>query len=171
MKKRFNKEPNNIHGGLICTGGPVNQTVYPGLMLVGDVAGQVKPTTAGGVVIGGLCGKIAGETTVKALESGNVQLLDEYDSAWRAKYGSELQTMLFLRSILNRMDNDRMNRIFSAFIEEGLEDKFTRLVEDGDMDMQADVIKRAVSDPVILGALAKSAGRIALSEILSVFGF
>ncbi len=171
VKKRFNKDSNTIHSGLICTGGPVNQTVYPGLMLVGDVAGQVKPTTAGGVVIGGLCGKIAGETTVKALESGNVQLLDEYDSAWRAKYGSELQTMLFLRSILNRMDNDRMNRIFSAFIEEGLEDKFTRLVEDGDMDMQADVIKRAVSDPVILGALAKSAGRIALSEILSVFRF
>lgn len=171
VKKRFNKEPNTIHGGLICTGGPVNQTVYPGLMLVGDVAGQVKPTTAGGVVVGGLCAKIAGENAVKALESGNIQLIDEYDSAWRAKYGSELQTMLFLRSIFNSLDDDRVNRVFQAFIEEGLEEKFTRLVEDGDMDMQADVIKRAVSDPVILGALAKSAGRIALSEILSVFGF
>jgi digeranylgeranylglycerophospholipid reductase len=171
VKKRFNRDVDIIHGGLICTGGPVNKTAYPGLMLVGDVAGQVKPTTAGGVVIGGLCAKIAGETTVKALESESVQLISEYDVAWRAKYGSELQTMLFLRSILNGLDNNRINRIFHAFIEEGLEEKFTRLVEDGDMDMQADVIKRAVSDPVILGALAKSAGRIALSEILAVFGF
>ena len=171
VKKRFNKDVDIIHGGLICTGGPVNRTAYPGLMLVGDVAGQVKPTTAGGVVIGGLCAKIAGETAAKALETGDVQYYNAYDSAWRAEYGSELQTMLFLRSILNSLDNDRMNRIFHAFIEEELEAKFTILVEDGDMDMQADVIKRAISDPVILGALAKSAGRIAFSEILSVFRF
>jgi len=140
VKKRFNEDVDTIHGGLLCTGGPVDQTSYPNLMLVGDVAGQVKPTTAGGVVIGGLCAKIAADTTVKTLESGKAQFISEYDSIWRARYGSELQTMFFLRSILNSLDNDRVNRVFHAFIEEELEDKFTRLVEDGDMDMQVSAV-------------------------------
>lgn len=171
IKKRFNKEANVIHGGLVCTGGPVKKTAYPGLLLVGDVAGQVKPTTGGGVIIGGLCAGIAGETTVKTLETGDIQVLDGYEAAWRDSYGSELQTMLLLRNLLNMLDNDRINRVFHAFIEEELEAKFTALVETGDMDMQADIIRKAAMDPVIMGALMRSAGRVALSEFLSVFGF
>ena len=171
VEKRFNKEPESIHGGLICTGGAVKTTAYPGLLLAGDVAGQVKPTTAGGVVIGGLCAGIAGDTVAKALERGSIDLLGEYESLWRSEYGSELQTMLFLRRMLNSLDDERKNRIFHAFIEEGLETKFTTLVESGDMDMQADVIKRAASDPAIIGALVRSAGRLVFSEFMSVLGF
>ncbi len=171
VKKRFNREVDNIHGGLICTGGPIKQTTYPGLMLVGDVAGQVKPTTAGGVVIGGLCAGIAGGLAIEALEKENISNLGLYDSLWRDQYGGELQTMLFMRNLLNRLDDERKNRIFHAFIEEDFEKKFTKLVETGDMDMQADVIKRAASDPAIIGALVRSAGRLAFSEFLSVLGF
>ena len=79
--------------------------------------------------------------------------------------------MLLLRKLLNRLENDRINRIFKIFIEEELETKFTRLIEEGDMDMQAEIIKRAVTDPVILAALAKSMGRLAVAEIFSVFEF
>ncbi|MCJ7731515.1 NAD(P)/FAD-dependent oxidoreductase [Candidatus Bathyarchaeota archaeon] len=172
IMKRFRKEaPRSIHGGLVCTGGPVDRTVYPGLMLVGDVAGQVKPTTAGGVVIGGLCARLAGETAVKALGVDSLQLLGEYEREWRRHYGSELQSMLFLRRIMNGVDDERLNRMLHAFIEEGLEEKFTILVEEGDMDMQAEIIKRALTDPVILGALAKSVGRLAVSELFAAFGF
>ncbi len=170
--KRFGEEaPRSIHGGLVCTGGPVDRTVYPGLMLVGDVAGQVKPTTAGGVVIGGLCARLAGETAVKALGGSSLQLLEEYEREWRRHYGSELQSMLFLRRLMNGVDDERLNRMLHAFIEEGLEEKFTILVEEGDMDMQAEIIKRALTDPVILGALAKSVGRLAVSELFAAFRF
>jgi flavin-dependent dehydrogenase len=171
IKKRFNHEPEDVHAGQLCTGGPVEKTAYPGILLVGDVAGQVKPTTAGGVVIGGLCAGIAGDLTVKALETGFVHGLSEYEGLWRSRYGSDLQTMLFLRNLLNTLSDERKDRIFNAFIEENLESKLVSLVETGDMDMQADVIKRAASDAAILGALVRSAGRVALSEFLSVFGF
>lgn len=174
IERRFKVEaPKLIHGGLVCTGGPVSKTVYPGLVLVGDVAGQVKPTTAGGVIIGGLCAKLAGETVVKALSIGDSSLsvLGEYENIWRNRYGSELQTMLFLRRILNEFDDERINRMFHVFIEEGLETKLTRLVKEGDMDMQADIIKRAVTNPAILSALARSLGRLAASELFAAFGF
>jgi len=170
IDKRFNKDPSSsIHGGLVCAGGPVKKTAYPGLLLVGDVAGQVKPTTGGGVVIGGLCAQLAGEIGVKAL-GGDVGVLGEYEKEWRRRYGSELQTMLILRKLLNGLSDDQMNRGVHVFIEEGLEQKLTRLVEQGDMDMQASVIKRALMDPAILAALVRSLGRLAVSEFFSAFG-
>jgi flavin-dependent dehydrogenase len=141
-------------------------------VLVGDVAGQVKPTTGGGVVIGGLCAKLAGEASVRALEDDYMpQKLSGYEDEWRRKYGSELQSMLYFRRLLNGVDDELLDRMFHAFLEEGLEEKFTSLVMDGDMDMQAGIIKQACSDPVILGALARSVGRLAIAEILAVFGF
>ena len=172
IKKRFNKDaPRTIQSGLVCIGGPINRTVYSDLMLVGDVAGQVKPTTGGGVIFGGLCAGIAGETIVRALSNDDLGLLDEYEHEWRKRYGSELQSMLLLRKLMNSLDDDRIDRVFHAFKEERIEEKLTALVEEGDMDMQKGVINKALTDPVILGALAKSLGRLAVSELLSVFGF
>ncbi len=172
IKRRFKKEaPRKIQAGLVCTGGPIDKTAYSGLMLVGDAAGQVKPTTGGGVVLGGLCAVIAGETAVKALKMDDLRLLDGYDGEWRRLYGSELQTMLWVRRIMNGLDDERINRVFHAFRDERLEEKFTALVGDGDMDMQAGVIRKALTDPVIMGALVKALGKLAVSEVLSVFGF
>ena len=169
IEKRFNKDPvSTIHSGLACIGGPVNKTAYPGLLLAGDVAGQVKPTTGGGVVLGGLCAQLAGEMGARAL--GGVGVLADYENEWRRRYGSELQTMLILRRLLNGLSDAQMNRAVHVFLEEGLEQKFTHLVEQGDMDMQAGVIKRAITDPAILAALARSLGKLVVSEIFSVFG-
>lgn len=169
IEKRFNTDLiSTIHSGLVCAGGPVSKTCYPGLLLAGDVAGQVKPTTGGGVVIGGLCAQLAGEFGARAL-GGDVGVLG-YEREWRRRYGSELQTMLILRRLVNGLNDDQMNRAIHAFIEEGLEAKFTRLVEQGDMDMQASVIKRALTDPAILASLARSLGRLVVSEFFSAFG-
>lgn len=171
IKKRFNKEaPATINAGQICIGGPVKKTTYPSMILVGDVAGQVKPTTGGGIVMSCLCAKLAGEICAKSLAGDEVSLGD-YERLWRGKYGSELRTMLYLRRLFNGLSDAQINRIFHVFIDEGLEEKFTAMVSEGDMDMQESIIKRAVTDPVILGAMARSIGRIAVSELFSVFGF
>jgi digeranylgeranylglycerophospholipid reductase len=172
IKKRFgdvNVPP--IHGGLVCTGGPVKRTSYPGMLLGGDVAGQVKPTTAGGVVIGGLCAGIAGEAASNYLEKGVQTELDWYDTEWRRLYGSELSTMQMLRNMLNGIGDNRLNRMFSALNKEGMGSKITRLVSEGDMDMQGEVIRKAFADPGIIAVMAKVVGRVVLGEVLSFFGF
>jgi digeranylgeranylglycerophospholipid reductase len=171
IKKRFKtSKMETIQSGLVCTNGPLQRTVYQGLMLVGDVAGQVKPTTGGGVVIGGLCALLAGKIGSEALEREDLNVLYNYETDWRKMYNSELKTMLLLRNIFNQISDERINRIFQSFKNGGLETKLTDLTERGDMDMQSGVIKQALRDPDILISLGRSLGRLALTEILSLLG-
>ena len=170
IEKRFNvTDVPAISAGRVCTGGPVRKTAYPGMLLVGDVAGQVKPTTAGGVVIGGLCSILAGESASRFLEVGKQTSLDWYEGEWRRLYGHELSTMLTLRRLFNGIGDERMSRMFRAFNEEGMGPRIASLIEDGDMDMQADIIRRAFMDPVLLGVIAKVVGRVLLGEVMSFF--
>jgi digeranylgeranylglycerophospholipid reductase len=172
IRKRFGDvDVPAIHGGLICTGGPVKRTSYPGMLLVGDVAGQVKPTTAGGVVIGGLCAGIAGEAASNYLEKGAQSELDWYDREWRRLFVNELSTMQVLRNMLNGIGDDRLNRMFSALNKEGMGGKITKLVSEGDMDMQGEIIRKAFADPGIIAVMARVVGRVVMSEVFSFFGF
>jgi geranylgeranyl reductase family protein len=168
IKKRFGTEPRSrISSGIVCTGGPIKKTAYPGLLLVGDVAGQVKPTTGGGVIIGGLCANIAGKTTAMALGEDSSKFT-EYEKQWRMIYGSELKTMLFLRRILNRISDTRINKTLNTFKNESFEEKFNSLIKEGDMDLQASIIKRAIRDPAILSVLARTLRRIVVSDLVSI---
>ena len=168
VERRFGVGPPlKIKAGRVCTGGPVRRTVYGKLLLVGDAAGQVKPTTGGGVVLGGLCAGMAGDVASEYI-SGEIRDLAQYEKRWRKEYGFELRAMLALRRLLTKLSDERLNRAFEAFREEGLQSKAQRLLETGDMDMQSGVIREALTDPAILGTLARSLGRIALAELLSL---
>jgi len=169
VERRFGIEmPQNVMAGRVCTGGPVRRTVYSKVLLVGDAAGQVKPTTGGGVVLGGLCAGIAGDVASEYI-SGEARDLAQYEKRWREEYGSELRAMLALRRLLNKLSDERLNRAFKAFREEDLQSKANHLLEKGDMDMQAGVIREALTDQSILRALVRSLGRMALGELLSLF--
>jgi digeranylgeranylglycerophospholipid reductase len=167
LKNRFGVvPPAKVRAGRVCTGGPVQRTVYSNVLLVGDAAGQVKPTTGGGVVLGGLCACIAGDVASEHL-SGE-EKLSRYDKLWREKYGSEFRSMLALRGLMNGLGDERLNRVLHAFKEEGLQAKAQSLLERGDIDMQAGVIREALTDPAMLAALVRSLGRVALGELLSL---
>lgn len=172
IKKRFGVDDvSNVNSGRICIGGPIRKTVYNGLMLVGDTAGQVKATTGGGVVMGGLCAQIAGDTAVKALEEEDYSAfqLGMYEKGWRDSYEFELMVMLAARKMMNRIKDTQFNRMFKVFREEGFQEQFNRLIAKGDMDMQADIIKTAILDPRFLNIIARSIGRVALGELMSFF--
>jgi flavin-dependent dehydrogenase len=140
--------------------------VYGNVLLVGDAAGQVKPTTGGGVVLGGLCACIAGSVASEHLARG--EELSQYERLWRKKYGHEFRLMLALRGLMNGLGDERLSRALHAFKEEGLQDKAQLLLERGDVDMQGGVIREALTDPAILAALIRSLGRVALGELLSL---
>jgi hypothetical protein len=76
--------------------------------------------------------------------------------------------MLALRGLMNGLGDERLNRVLHAFKEEGLQAKAQSLLERGDIDMQAGVIREALTDPAILAALVRSLGRVALGELLSL---
>jgi geranylgeranyl reductase family protein len=167
VRKRFGVEaPAEVRAGRVCTGGPVKRTVYGNVLLVGDAAGQVKPTTGGGVVLGGLCACIAGDVASEHLGGG--EGLGRYDRLWRERYGAEFRSMLALRGLMNGLGDERLDRVLHAFREEGLQAKAQSLLERGDVDMQAGVIREALTDPDILACLIRSLGRVALGELLSL---
>jgi geranylgeranyl reductase family protein len=170
IKKRFSVEDiSDIWGGSVVTGGPVSSTISDGLMVVGDAAGHVKPTTGGGVVMGGLCSRIAGGVAIKALEEEDCSksVLRPYEAGWRGEYGSEFRSMLALRNLMNSISDARFNRLFEAFKESGLQNVVDDLVHEGDIDMQAGVIRRAITDPKMLGFLIRGLGRATLGELFS----
>ena len=63
--------------------GPQERTVTDGVLLVGDAAGQAKPTSAGGIYTGAFAAKIAGKVAAEAALEGNTSAkrLSEYDQA------------------------------------------------------------------------------------------
>ncbi|MCX6643173.1 MAG: NAD(P)/FAD-dependent oxidoreductase [Candidatus Bathyarchaeota archaeon] len=159
-----------IHTGLVLTDGPLKRISYGGLLLVGDSAGHVKPTTGGGVIMGGLCSIQAGLTTVKALEDNDFSesSVMRYDTICKRKYEAEFTSMLKIRRLMNNLSNNSINLAFHAVKEENLDSILTDLIQYGDMDLQGEVIKRALLNPRVVALLLKVVGRYALSELIDL---
>lgn len=89
VRRRFGIEKNlgrgDIRSGLIITGGPIDRTFSDRFLVVGDAAGQVKPTTGGGVILGGICASIAGRIAAEAVACGNFSssFLSQYEDLWK----------------------------------------------------------------------------------------
>jgi geranylgeranyl reductase family protein len=169
LSRRFDGEPRHSgpRRGILVTGGPISKTYLNGLMVVGDAAGQTKPTTGGGVILGGLCaieaGRVAAETV--SLGDPSARYLKRYELAWKSMLGGEFSSMTLARRLMNRLRDGDVDDLFKAFKEAELEGLLTALVEEGDMDMQRGVIKMALRDRRLLGIALRILGRVALSEL------
>ncbi|RJS85296.1 NAD(P)/FAD-dependent oxidoreductase [Candidatus Bathyarchaeota archaeon] len=142
VERRFKGEEYKLltsRSGIIVTSGPIEKTFVNRLLIVGDAAGQVKPTTGGGVILGGLCGTIAGKIAAEAV---NLRKFDEnflrlYEESWRRELGREFKYMLWARRILNALSDHMIDKGFELIIKEGLHETISYK---GDMDFQSSVI-------------------------------
>jgi len=98
--------------------GPIEEFVNGKTVTVGDAAGQAKPTTAGGIYSSGIGGMYAGQAISKYLESKNESDLEEYQKRWTDKFGKEFEKQLFARKILERLDNNTINKLFESVTPE-----------------------------------------------------
>ena len=98
--------------------GPIDKFVSNNVVIVGDAAGQSKPTTAGGIFSCGMGGILAGKAISKFLETGNQKDLNEYQKIWRHKFGKEFQKQLLARKILERLDNETIDKLFDSITPE-----------------------------------------------------
>jgi geranylgeranyl reductase family protein len=102
--------------------GPIEKFVSDRLVIVGDAAGQSKPTTAGGIFSCGMGGIFAGQAIAKFLESGNKNDLDEYQKKWKQMFGKEFEKQSFARKLLERLDNQTINKLFESITPEIVKD-------------------------------------------------
>ncbi|MDC0042027.1 NAD(P)/FAD-dependent oxidoreductase [Candidatus Nitrosopelagicus sp.] len=102
--------------------GPIKNFVEDNTMIVGDAAGQAKPTTAGGIFSCGMAGIMAGKAISQAIETGDSSSLMNYEKEWKEKFGKEFEKQNLARKILARLDNGTVNKLFNSITPEIEED-------------------------------------------------
>jgi len=86
-------------------GGPVRDFVRGRTILVGESAGQVKPTTAGGIMTS-IAGAIsAARWASESVKRRDPKLLENYRRDWDSHFQKEMRSMLRLRGILEKLTN------------------------------------------------------------------
>jgi len=127
-------------------GGPISKTYHRGLLIVGDAASQVKPTTGGGVIFGLLCSKIAGEVVYESIKNNDFseRFLSRYESRWRAFIGFELMLMRRLRMMLNGLSDKRIDKIIELCARLEMD---RVLKKHGDLDFEGASLIRMLSHP------------------------
>jgi digeranylgeranylglycerophospholipid reductase len=127
-------------------GGPIPRTYYNGLLITGDAASQVKPTTGGGLVMGITCAKLAGEVAAEAIQSQDYseRFLSIYESRWREKIGFDIQAMKFLRILINMLPDKRLDRLIATCTQVKLDET---LKEVKDIDFQGTSLIRLARNP------------------------
>ena len=130
----------------ISLGGPIPKTYHHGLLIVGDAASQVKPTTGGGVIFGLLCSKIAGEVVNEATKNNDFseRFLSHYQTRWRALIGFELTLMRQLRIMLNNISDRRIDKIIELCARLEMDKVIKR---HGDLDFEGASLVRMLSHP------------------------
>ena len=92
--------------------------------VVGDAAGQVKPTTGGGIWFGHLGARTAAKVLLEALSSDNLAAghLSRYQKEWKAKMGKELSRGYWARWAYSRLSDRQIEGIFRALESNGTAD-------------------------------------------------
>jgi len=98
--------------------GPIKKFVIDKTVIIGDAAGQSKPTTSGGIYTSGMGGVFAGRAISKFLKSNNKSDLEEYQKQWTCQFGKEFEKQLWARKVLERINNDTINKLFNSITPE-----------------------------------------------------
>ncbi len=108
--------------------GTLARTYGDRLLVIGDAAGQVKPTTGGGIYFGHLGAKIAAGVLDEALNSGNLTAgqLARYQKQWKAKMGKELSRGYLARWAYARLSDRQIERIFNILDSSGAAEALLR---------------------------------------------
>jgi digeranylgeranylglycerophospholipid reductase len=117
--------------------GPPACTVTDGILIVGDAAGQVKPTSGGGSLCAKIAGTVAGQAVMQSDTSKST--LMAYDRQWRSEVGRELVTGLRIRDGLNKLSDDELDYVIGALDDEQMLDIISRY---GDMDHPSIVLRK-----------------------------
>lgn len=121
----------------IWVNGPVSEFVSGRTVIIGDAAGQTKPTTAGGIYTCGMGGVLAGRAIAAARNGG----LDSYQKGWESMFKEEFDKMLLARRLLERLDNRAIDELFAAISK----DKIEEASGAGDFDFHAAALSKLLS--------------------------
>ena len=134
---------------------PLNKTFSDRLLVVGDAAGQVKPTTGGGIYYSLLASEIAAETLHDGLQSNDLSALalSNYEQRWKALLSKEMDTGYSARQAFESLKDTQIDSLMRTISTNGLHRYLvnSRAVS---FDWHSNVIIKVLSNPVFGKALS-----------------
>jgi geranylgeranyl reductase family protein len=138
---------------------PLKQAYRERVVVVGDAAGQVKPTTGGGIYYSFLSSRIASEALHNALRRDDLSedALSEYEREWKSLLGSELESGYAARRIFELLGDRQIDLVIDALSSNGFVEKLLHSEGLG-FDWHSGVIKEFMHWPVLQGVLRSIGG-------------
>ncbi len=102
--------------------GSLPRTYGDRILVIGDAAGQVKPTSGGGIYFGHLGAKIAADVLHRALSSDDLGSaeLSCYQKEWKARMGKEISRGYWARRLCAKLNDREIERIFGMLDSGGI---------------------------------------------------
>ena len=106
-----NIQPIEFHYGFIPNEGSRKSTIFDGLMLVGDSAGQANPLVLEGIRFAIEFGRVAGDVGANSLSKGCTrESLMQYEKFWKERVSSKIKSSLKVQSRWLQMNDDSWDR-------------------------------------------------------------
>ena len=104
---------------------PPPRTFADRVLVVGDAAGQVKPTTGGGIYYAQLSGELAAFAASGAFAASDfsARRLAGYERAWKALLGRELRVGYLARLLYSTLADSQIERLLSRVMGNGMCDE------------------------------------------------
>ena len=102
--------------------GTIERTYGTRLLVVGDAAGLVKPTTGGGIYYSVFSAQMAADVAIRALRTDclDAESLSDYERMWRRKIADELSSQAELRQAVTRLSDDEIDGFFNLAHTDGI---------------------------------------------------
>jgi len=133
---------------------PLARTYGERLVVVGDAAGQVKPTTGGGIYYGLLCADIAASHLHRALKTDalSAKSLAGYERKWKKRLGRELAIGYLARKFYERLSDRQIDRMFDVIKSNGIDEALLK-ADDLSFDWHGAVVLRLLGHTAISKAI------------------
>ena len=140
---------------------PLPRTFADRVLVAGDAAGFVKPTTGGGIYYALLSGEIAAGAVHGAFETGDFSAgkLKGYEREWKAVFGRELRIGYYARRLYEALEDEQIEHLLNEFVSAHVHDEFMSSRELS-FDWHSGLILKAIGHKE-LGKLLKSFGPMA----------
>ena len=102
--------------------GAVGRTYGDRMLVIGDAAGLVKPTTGGGIHYSILSASLAARVAVDALAADTLdaRTLSAYERAWRAELAEEFEAQQALREVATLLTDQAIDSFFELAHTDGI---------------------------------------------------
>lgn len=124
------------------------------VLAVGDAAGQVKPTSGGGIYYGMLSAEAAADTAAQAFHRGSftAKSLAVYERRWRSELALDLKLGTLFRRLFTRMLDQDVDDLFRALTSGDLLSRLTQRVS---FDWHREVILFFLKHPALARILLR----------------